>query len=240
MSPHHFRTLFPFVAVTSLLIACSAESTDPSGTTDPTAPAASTKGDPALGAAGGPHADGSGTPAHPEAAASISAGLPGYASAAGGAFVGVLNHERRTWPGPAEAAWSKSTDVDGTKRTGFQFNIRADNGWIVVGAVFDAKVGETYSCESTADGAYRTAGFGFTWWNDFEHIDSSRTVDFGGNDRSQKCTITLTAYGPHRGDRVAGTVNAELDRSRGKSTIDHISVVDGRFELTQFADTPKD
>lgn len=114
------------------------------------------------------------------------------------------------------------------------FNLHSPNGWVVVGAVFDAAVGRTYSCEDVGE---RGAGFAFIWNHD---PNEPSDVVFGGTDWTENCTITLTAFGPNKGDRVAGDVTAELARSRGEGLIRNFSITAGHFELIQAFDTPTD
>jgi hypothetical protein len=90
---------------------------------------------------------------------------------------------------------------------------------VLVLAVFDAKVGTTYSCD--ADGA---------------RVSLVREDLVTDDYNPTECSLTLDEYGPSKGDHVRGTFTASLI-SHAASGGD-LELTEGTFDLVMFSDTP--
>jgi hypothetical protein len=107
---------------------------------------------------------------------------------------------------------------------GFQTNASGGNSTFVM-AVFDAK----QTNNTCVDGGGLSLIKGPL---------TGPIAEWGSRAMTKTCTITLTQYGPRKGDHVKGTFSAELDLSEGSSPVKHLSLTNGTFDLIQFADTP--
>ncbi len=192
---------------------------------------------------GSPSAGGSSTTETPEAGSNADAdggasagsdpGTPGDPVPSGGSSAAiqvVINGQLRAFDG--EAGWSKSYP-DGGVQNGFQTNARDGNHWTILLAVFGDQPG-TYDCGH---------GGGLGIFRDLPLPDGGfdpDRIEYGGTVTTAACTITLTSYGPRKGDHVTGTFSAKLGLSNGfdKTTVKTLQLDNGKFDLVQFADTP--
>ena len=94
----------------------------------------------------------------------------------------------------------------------------------------------TYSCV----GQTRTSGLSLTNQIKSDGGYDPNGIEYGGTDTTEVCSITLTSYGPKKGDHVTGTFTAELGLSHGfdLTSVTKVTLANGKFDLVQFADTP--
>ena len=201
-------------ALASSPSACSEDSPSGARSTDvgpPRADGGSRSADaPDTGVVGG---DGDSTPGDPPSSAA--------------AVRVTINGAERSFDGPA--TWTK-VNIDGGMEEGFQTNAQSANGWTLLLSVFSITPG-TYTCETGFRGRLSLAR---------SNPDGSNRTTFGGYAGKSKCTITLTAHGPNKGDLVSGAFSGELELTEGDFPEKKLVLTDGTFDLVQFADTPSE
>lgn len=175
--------------------------------------------------AGAPSADGGSSSADAGSDGGDGDSLPGDPPNSAAAVRVKIDGVERSFDGPA--TWTKF-NIDGGMVDGFQTNARSANGWILLLSLFSTTPG-TYTCETNSSG-----GLSLSRSSD----DGSDRTTFGGYVGKGKCTITLTAHGPKKGDHVSGTFSGELELTEGDYPDKKLVLTDGTFDLVQFADTP--
>lgn len=159
--------------------------------------------------------------------------LPGDPPSGGTASVAVtINGSRVTFTG---VAGYETINADGGQIVGFQTNAHDSKDWTFVMGVFGNALG-TYSCA----GPTRNAGLSLTNQIKSDGGYDPKGIEYGGTQSTEMCSITLTSYGPQKGDHVTGTFSAELGLTNGfdQTSVEKVTLADGTFDLVQFADTP--
>lgn len=207
-----------FASFPLAIAACSSSSSSSSSTADGGG-----------GGEGGATADGGGQ--QTDGGGAVKSDIPGDPPSGTSAPIEVtINGQPRVFDG--QSTWTKFPS-DAGEVVGFQTNATA-NGWMLLLAVFGNEPG-AYDCAGGVG-----AGGGVSIHErlpDGGHDPNA--ITYGATSYSAECTITLESYSAAKGGHVTGTFTAELDRSSGNATIDHLSLTNGKFDLVNYSDVPQ-
>lgn len=133
----------------------------------------------------------------------------------------VINGNARTFDGVS--TWTKFLQAD-AHQAGFQTNAPGADATFVMG-VFDGTPGANTCANGASISIYKGPL-------------ATPSASWGTSFTTATCTVNVTQYGPLKGNHVVGTFSAELDLSGGSSSVKHLSLTNGTFDLVQYADTP--